>query len=618
MSNGASVITDAIASNPPAAVAVPHGKNQFAMEDGVATQDHNYAKRMSVEIEDMRMNSSATDRELYPLPTEEELATLRKVAGTIPMVAWLLCIIEFAERASYYGAKGPFNNFMQNPLPKGGNGAGSPPRGSSENGGALGRGTKFASAIGMMFSLLAYVIPIFGAWIADTKLGRWKTIWIGVIVGGVAHVIMIGGAAPSVLKTSAAVVPFVLSLIILALGAGLFKPNVVPTLIDQYQHQQPYTKVLKSGEKVIVDPEVTISRLMLFFYGFVNIGGLYAVATVYSENRVGFWFAFLTPGIIYFALPFLLWFLNTRIVKSRPDGSVLGKFVKINMAAIKQTKWAFWRADFWDTVKPSYTGQSHGWTDQDVNDVKRTVGACAIFLYLPIYNVNDNTLGSASTTLPGAMTNNGVPNDVYNNFNSLSIIVFVPILSYLIYPALQKMGIKFGRINRITFGFFLALAANAYGAIIQWQVYQTSPCGNKATTCEQPSPLNALLTIPIYILTGFSECFVNVTCYELAYARSAPGMRSVVMSVFLFMNSLSYALGEIATPICADPYWVWAFAGPAIVLAVQTVIFWFRYNKFNHDEFIIGFDEAENNDKLDNMSETNVAVHEKHERHEKH
>jgi POT family proton-dependent oligopeptide transporter len=35
-----------------------------------------------------------------------------------------MCLIEFSERASYYGCKGPFNNFINRPLPIGGNGAG--------------------------------------------------------------------------------------------------------------------------------------------------------------------------------------------------------------------------------------------------------------------------------------------------------------------------------------------------------------------------------------------------------------------------------------------------------------------------------------------------------------
>jgi hypothetical protein len=52
-------------------------------------------------------------------PTEAERKSLRHVHGTIPWIAFILCIVEFAERASYYGATQVFNNFMQYPLPPG-------------------------------------------------------------------------------------------------------------------------------------------------------------------------------------------------------------------------------------------------------------------------------------------------------------------------------------------------------------------------------------------------------------------------------------------------------------------------------------------------------------------
>lgn len=57
-------------------------------------------------------------------PTEEEKAVLRRVAGTIPITAYLLCVIEFAERASWYGVTQVFGNFINRPLPANGNGAG--------------------------------------------------------------------------------------------------------------------------------------------------------------------------------------------------------------------------------------------------------------------------------------------------------------------------------------------------------------------------------------------------------------------------------------------------------------------------------------------------------------
>jgi dipeptide/tripeptide permease len=81
------------------------------------------------------------------IPTDEE-----------PWTSYLLCGVEFAERASYYGCKQVFKNFIRAPLPEGGNGAGAPPRGSQHSAGALGKGTVIASAMTDAFTFLAYAL----------------------------------------------------------------------------------------------------------------------------------------------------------------------------------------------------------------------------------------------------------------------------------------------------------------------------------------------------------------------------------------------------------------------------------------------------------------------------
>ena len=84
----------------------------------------------------------------------------------------------------------------------------------------MGKGEQFAVAVGLLFLFLAYIVPIFGGWVADTKLGRFKTIVIGVLICGVAHIIMIMGAIPTVLRAGHGIAPFMISLIMLAIGAG--------------------------------------------------------------------------------------------------------------------------------------------------------------------------------------------------------------------------------------------------------------------------------------------------------------------------------------------------------------------------------------------------------------
>jgi len=351
---------------------------------------------------------------------------------------------------------------------------------------------------------------------------------------------------------------------------------------------QVYTKVLRSGEKVVVDPETTVQRVMLIFYGLINVGAFFPLATTYSEKYVGYWLAFLEPGIVYFLLPILLWYLNSKLIKHPPTGSVLNKVFKVVKTGLVQSRGAVWKKDWLDTAKPSALSlrgvTDVAWTDKDVLDIKRTFVACSIYLYFPIYYINDGGIGSVATSQGATMTTNGAPNDLLGNFNPLTIIISVPILSYGVYPLLRKYNIKFGRISRITFGFFLAILSGLFGTLVQWKIYQLSPCGNQATSCAEVAPINIWWQVPNVAFGALSECFCQVTAYELAYARAPEGMKAMVLAIFLFMTALSSALGEVISPAIKDPHLVWVWAGPTIALVVQTVIFWVRYRDYNEDE----------------------------------
>jgi hypothetical protein len=149
-------------------------------------------------------------------------------------------------------------------------------------------------------------------------------------------------------------------------------------VLDQNRHQNPYTKTLKSGEKVIVDPETTASRTMLIFYGFVNVGAFFMVATTYSEKYIGFWLSFLESGTIYFLLPILLAVIYKKTYRTPASGaSELTQAFKIIGTALKQNHFRVWRKDFWDNVKPNNLktkGIEVSWSDRNVEDVRRTVG----------------------------------------------------------------------------------------------------------------------------------------------------------------------------------------------------------------------------------------------------
>lgn len=98
---------DMVAAQPPREAVVPTGRNSFAIADGAA-EPMGEKRRSIISLE--AGNASSTDDEFYPAPTEEERTTLRKVADSIPAVSYTLCVVELAERASYYGVQTCFAN----------------------------------------------------------------------------------------------------------------------------------------------------------------------------------------------------------------------------------------------------------------------------------------------------------------------------------------------------------------------------------------------------------------------------------------------------------------------------------------------------------------------------
>lgn len=199
----------------------------------VATKDHGQTVLSQAEVEKGVFDSSSEHERLplddegheAPHPTDEEKTTLRYVAGKLPWVAYMLCFVEFAERASFYGVKPLFNNYVNRKLPPHGNGYGAPKKGTNDTAGALGLGTSKASAVSQSFSMLVYALPVFFGWLADTKTGRYSLICWGVAVCGVAHVIMVSSGAPALLAKGTAIAPFMISVYILAIGAG--EPSTV-------------------------------------------------------------------------------------------------------------------------------------------------------------------------------------------------------------------------------------------------------------------------------------------------------------------------------------------------------------------------------------------------------
>lgn len=333
----------------------------------------------------------------------------------------------------------------------------------------------------------------------------------------------------------------------------------------------------------------------------INVGAFFGVPTAYLAKYVGFWAAYLLPGLIYFLLPILLWMVNKRLVKAAPGGSDLGNFMKVNWLCLRKAGIrGFGRKGYFERAKPSVLAASGDtrkvtWDDDFVEDTRRTMGACAVFLFFPIQQINDGGLGAAANAQSAALTSNGVPNDVLDNFNPLAIIVLIPIMNHGIYPLLRKWRIRFGPIKRMTFGFLIAsIGASSY-AVIQHYIYITSPCGEYATDCEIGTGVSHL-SLWIYAIptgvTACSEVFINITAYGMAYSRAPPRMKGFVSAISLFMTAISTAISMATADALHDPNFVVAFAVPSGIGFVTSFIFYYLFRHYDEEDFFVHVNDA--------------------------
>ncbi|KAL2813653.1 POT family-domain-containing protein [Aspergillus granulosus] len=528
------------------------------------------------------------------VPTAEEYKTLRRIAGKVPWVAYTIAFVELCERSSYYGATAVFTNFIQQPLPEGS----STGAGFSGQSGALGQGQRAATGLNLFLTFWSYFMPIIGAWIADEFLGRLKTIYISIAFAMAGHVIFIVSALPPVVKhTDSALACFCVGLIIYGIGVGGFKSNIAPLIAEQYRDTRPYiTTDPQTGERLIVDSTQTITRIFLYFYLMINAGALVgSTAMVYTEKYVGFWLSFLLPAVMFALCPVILFIFSGRYNLTPPTGSVVGKAFRLWTFAVKP-HWSWnpiklvrnCRAPgFWANVKPSKIRNRPDWMTFDdawVDEVHRAVKACRVFLWYPIYWFAYGQMTSNLTSQAATMELHGVPNDITNNLNPLALVIFIPIMDQVIYPFIRNRGFNFTPLKKIYVGYLVASMSMVAATVTQHYIYVRSPCHNRASSCDEPAPINVWIQTVPYVLIAFSEIFTSITGYEYAYTKAPRNMKSLVQSLYLFTNAISAAVQQAFTSLSADPLLVWNYGFVALLAFVGGTAFYYTHQDLDKEE----------------------------------
>ncbi|KAJ5971603.1 Proton-dependent oligopeptide transporter family [Penicillium vulpinum] len=524
-----------------------------------------------VALRAIRSIANPSDNDDGRVASEDEVQNLLHIVDKIPVRLWIACLAGILERFVWYGATAPLQNYLQN-VPGG------------EVPGALGLHQATASNIVNALIIGSYIVPVPAAVVADSWLGRYKTMIYSAIIEAIGATILFATSLPIAIREGAALPGVITACILLAIGSGAFKTTVVPFIADQYDEAEFRIKTQKNGVRVVTSRELTITYIYNVFYWAINVVGFVADATPLLERYVGFWLAYLIPCCAMWLALIPILFGRKYFIQHLPTSNIMPQ-------VCSALKYGITGGFKMDAAKPGAQLHQHSrpvpWTDSFIEEIKRSLLTCRVLLLFPIhwlcYNQTFNNLISQA----GQMVTYGIPNDMMKISGAISGIIIAPIIQKGLYPYLTRRRVSFGPISRMTVGFVFLTLSMVYTTVIQKLIYQTGPCYNAPLACAAandhtiPNQISVFLQVPTYFGGALAEVFCLTTGTEYAYNNAPKTMKTLVQAIWLAMAGIGTCLALAFTPLTKDPYLATMYAILTGLLGGATVLLWILFRRLD-------------------------------------
>ncbi|MBV9988958.1 MAG: MFS transporter [Chitinophagaceae bacterium] len=365
-----------------------------------------------------------------------------------------------------------------------------------------------ANEMSHLFVTLAYFMPLLGGIMADWFLGKYRVILYVSILYTIGHfVLSISGSNFTIFSTG---------LIIIACCAGGIKSCVSANVGDQFD---------KSNEHLL-------SKVYGWFYMSINTGGTLAPLFIpLLKQYYGPGIAFGVPGILMALATIIFWLGRKKYVKVPPAGIKKENFVTVSFYALMKfsvysVKKLFGRKPgpkAWDAVAAKYSARS-------IDGTKAVYRVLAVFAFTPIYwalwdqNLSEWLLQATRLDLTLVGNLKLLPEQV-NFVNPLFLVLLIPVFNSVLFPFLEKRGIKVSPLRKIGAGLVIIALCFVIIALLQQRI----DAGGHPSVWWQ---------ILAYILLAASEILVSVTCLEYAYTHSPKSMKSTMSALYLLGISL--------------------------------------------------------------------------------
>nr|XP_057907034.1 solute carrier family 15 member 1b [Doryrhamphus excisus] len=392
---------------------------------------------------------------------KDDMGTSKSKSATVcgfPVSIFFIVVNEFCERFSYYGMRAVlvlyFKYFLK-------------------------WDDDFATTIYHTFVALCYLTPILGAIVADSWLGKFKTIVYLSIVYALGQVVLAVSAIHDITDANRDGTPddltfhivlAMVGLLLIALGTGGIKPCVSAFGGDQFEDDQ----------------EKQRSTFFSIFYLSINAGSLLSTVItpilraqecgIHSQQKC-YPLAFGVPAALMVVALIVFIVGSGMYNKTAPQGNIIVKVSKCIWFAIsnrfrhrgsqypKRAHWMDWAEEKYDKLL--------------IAQVKMVLKVLFLYIPLPMFWALFDQQGSRwtlqATTMDGDFGILIIQPDQMQTVNPILILILVPIVDNVAYPLIAKCKLNFTPLRKMTVGMFLAALAFVSAALVQIQIDQTLP-----------------------------------------------------------------------------------------------------------------------------------------------
>ncbi|XP_041057159.1 solute carrier family 15 member 2 [Carcharodon carcharias] len=402
-------------------------------------------KEPELEEEFSESVSSSADGEVPKDLPPPKKPTPRLCGSNYPLSILFVVVNEFCERFSLYGMKAVLTLYLTN---------------------FLHWDDDLSTAIFHAFTGLAYFTPVMGALIADSWLGKFKTIIILSIVYVIGHIVKSIGAIPTVGDQKLHVILSMFGLFLIALGTGGIKPCVAAFGGDQFEEEH-------ASER---------RNFFSFFYLSINAGSLLSTiitpmlrADVQCFGGDCYALAFGVPAALM-VLALVVFISGSGLYKKLPPrGNIWGEvcscvgFSLVNRWRHRGKKYP--KREHWlDWAREKYPKEL-------IEEIKMVTRVLFLYLPLPMFWALFDQQGSRWTLQATRMNSNFggfiIQPDQMQTLNAFLIVTFIPLFDMGIYPLIGKCKINLTPLRRMTVGMVLASMAFVAAAIVEVEVQRT-------------------------------------------------------------------------------------------------------------------------------------------------